>query len=89
MSIIGWLVVGAIAGWVASRVVPGNEGYGLLGGLAAGVVGAIVGGWLFGLVTNSNWMDSFDLGSIVAAIVGAIIVVVIWNAIAGRRGSAV
>jgi uncharacterized membrane protein YeaQ/YmgE (transglycosylase-associated protein family) len=90
MSIIGWLIVGAIAGFVASKVVPGDEGYGVLGGLIAGIVGALVGGWLFGLVTNGNWMNEFDLGSIIAAIVGAIIVVFVWNMIAGRsRRSAV
>ena len=90
MSIIAWIVVGAIAGWVASRVVPGDEGYGVLGGLVAGIVGAVVGGWLFGLLTNqTDWTTGINIPTIIAAIVGAIIVVFAWNQIARRRGSAV
>ena len=55
MSIIAWIVVGAIAGWIASKVVPGDEGYGVLGGLIAGIVGAVVGGFLFGALTNTDF----------------------------------
>jgi uncharacterized membrane protein YeaQ/YmgE (transglycosylase-associated protein family) len=44
MSILAWLVVGAIAGFVASRLVPGDEGYGVIGGLVAGIVGALLEG---------------------------------------------
>jgi uncharacterized membrane protein YeaQ/YmgE (transglycosylase-associated protein family) len=88
MSIIAWIVVGAIAGWVASKVVPGDEGYGVLGGLIAGIVGAVVGGWLFGLITNNqDWTTGIDIPTIIAAIVGAIIVVFLWNLIT-RRGRA-
>lgn len=88
MSIIAWIVVGAIAGYIASRVVPGDEGYGVLGGLIAGIVGAVVGGFLFGLVTNNqDWTTGIDIPTIIAAIVGAIIVVYVWNMIAKRRGS--
>ena len=86
MSIIAWLVVGAIAGFVASRLVPGDEGYGVIGGLIAGIVGALVGGFLFGLLTGEDWTTGINIGTIVAAIIGAIIVVFVWNAIA-RRGS--
>ena len=85
MSIIAWIVVGAIAGWVASKVMPGDEGYGIWGGLIAGIIGALVGGWLFGLLTNDpDYMNGISIGTIVAAIVGAIIVVFLWNMIQGR-----
>ena len=88
MSIIAWIVVGAIAGWVASKVVPGDEGYGVLGGLVAGIVGALVGGWLFGLLTNqTDWTTGINIPTILAAIVGAIIVVFLWNTLTRRRGS--
>ena len=89
MSIIAWLVVGAIAGFIASRLVPGDEGYGVLGGLIAGIVGALVGGFLFGALTNTDWTTGIDIPTLIAAIVGAIIVVFLWNAVARRRGSAV
>ena len=86
MSIIAWLVVGAIAGWVASKVVPGDERYGWIGGLIAGIVGALVGGWLFGLLTNEDWTTGINIPTIVAAIVGAVIVVFLWNTLSRRRG---
>lgn len=90
MGIISWLLVGAVAGFIASKLVPGDEGYGVIGGLIAGIVGALLGGWLFALLTNKNdWLTGFDLTTLLAAIVGAIIVVFVWNMIAGRRGRAV
>ena len=87
MSIIAWIVVGAIAGWIASKVVPGDEGYGVLGGLIAGIVGALLGGFLFGALTGEEWLQGITIGTLVAAIVGAIIVVFVWNMIARRGGS--
>jgi uncharacterized membrane protein YeaQ/YmgE (transglycosylase-associated protein family) len=87
MSIIAWIVVGAIAGWIASRVVPGDEGYGVLGGLIAGIVGALVGGFLFGALTGEDWTTGINIGTLVAAIIGAIIVVFVWNMVTRRGGS--
>lgn len=89
MSIIAWLVVGALAGWIASMVVPGDERYGWLGGLIAGIVGALVGGWLFGLLTNQDWTTGINIPTIIAAIVGAIIVVFLWNTLTRRGGRAI
>jgi uncharacterized membrane protein YeaQ/YmgE (transglycosylase-associated protein family) len=89
MSIIAWLVVGAIAGFIASRLVPGDEGYGVIGGLIAGIVGAVVGGFLFGALTGTDWTRGIDIPTLIAAIVGAIIVVFLWNMLARRRGTAV
>jgi len=90
MGLIAWLVVGAIAGWVAGKLVPGDEGYGVLGTIIAGIVGAFVGGWLFALLTNKeDWLTGIDLTTILAAIVGAVIVVVVWQMVTGRRSRAV
>ncbi len=86
MSIIAWLAIGALAGWIASKLVPGDEGYGWLGGLIAGIIGAIVGGWLFALLTGGkDWLTGINIQSLLAAIVGAIIVVFIWNALTRRN----
>jgi len=87
MSIIAWIVVGAIAGFIASKVVPGDENYGVLGGLIAGIVGAVVGGFLFGALTNTDWTTGINIPTIIAAIVGAIIVVYAWNMISKRSGN--
>ena len=90
MSIIAWLVIGAIAGWIAGKIVPGDEGYGVIGTIIAGVIGAMVGGWLFALLTsNEDWLTGIDIPTLLAAIVGAVIVVFGWQMITGRRRSAV
>ena len=89
MSIIAWLVVGAIAGFIASRLVPGDEGYGVIGGLVAGIVGALLGGFIFGALTNEDWTTGINIPTLIAAIIGAIIVVFLWNMVARRRGTAV
>ena len=90
MSIIAWLVIGAIAGWIAGKIVPGDEGYGVLGTIVAGVIGAMVGGWLFALLTsNEDWLTGIDIPTLLAAIVGAVIVVFGWQLVTGRRRSTV
>jgi uncharacterized membrane protein YeaQ/YmgE (transglycosylase-associated protein family) len=88
LSIIAWLVVGALAGWIAGMVVPGDEGYGWLGSLVAGIVGALVGGFIRGAITKTDWTSGIAIPTIIAAIVGAIIVVFIWKALAGRTRTA-
>ena len=88
MGLIAWLVVGAIAGFIASRLVPGDEGYGVIGGLIAGIVGAVVGGYLFDVDEQGRLATGIDIPTLFAAIVGAVIVVAIWNTVARRGGSA-
>ena len=87
MSIIAWLIVGAIAGWIASKVMPANEGYGVIGGLIAGIVGALLGGFLFGALTGEDWTTGINIPTLLAAIVGALIVVFAWNTFTARRNT--
>jgi uncharacterized membrane protein YeaQ/YmgE (transglycosylase-associated protein family) len=90
VSIIAWLIVGALAGWIAGMVVKGDEGYGVIGTIIAGILGALVGGWVLGLIMpDQDWMSGINIPTIVAAIIGAIIVVFIWRAVAGRSRSTV
>jgi uncharacterized membrane protein YeaQ/YmgE (transglycosylase-associated protein family) len=89
VSIIAWLIVGALAGWIAGMVVKGDEGYGVIGTIIAGILGALLGGFLLGLITNESYMDELSIMTVVAAIIGAIIVVFIWRAVAGRSRTAV
>jgi uncharacterized membrane protein YeaQ/YmgE (transglycosylase-associated protein family) len=73
--------------WIAGKVVPGDEGYGVLGTIIAGIVGALVGGFLLGLITNEDWTTGINIPTLIAAIVGAIVVVFLWGMIAkGRSG---
>ncbi|TMF39047.1 MAG: GlsB/YeaQ/YmgE family stress response membrane protein [Chloroflexi bacterium] len=85
MNIIAWLVLGAIAGYLAGFLVRGDEGLGVIGHIVLGIVGALVGGFLAGLLFNTNPISGpLDLGSIVTATIGAILVVVVVNAVTGR-----
>src|SRR5439155_603441 len=82
MNIIAWLVLGAIAGYLAGFLVRGDEGLGVIGHIVLGIVGALVGGFLAGLLFNTNPISGpLDLGSIVTATIGAILVVVVVNAV--------
>jgi uncharacterized membrane protein YeaQ/YmgE (transglycosylase-associated protein family) len=91
MSIIAWLVLGAIAGYLAGFLVKGDEGLGIIGHIVLGVVGALVGGFLAGLIFNSDPIDgALDISSIVVATIGAIITVLVVGYFTGsRRGSGI
>jgi uncharacterized membrane protein YeaQ/YmgE (transglycosylase-associated protein family) len=84
MSIIAWLVVGAIAGYLAGFIVKGDERYGVIGHIVLGIVGALVGGFLAGALTGNDYTTGINITTIVVAVIGAVIVVVAFNAITGR-----
>jgi len=83
MSIIGWIFLGLIAGFIASKIV-NKSGEGFLLDIVLGIVGAIVGGFIFSAVGASG-VTGFNLYSMVVAIIGAVIVLVIYHAVVGRR----
>jgi uncharacterized membrane protein YeaQ/YmgE (transglycosylase-associated protein family) len=83
MSVIGWIVLGLIAGFIASKAVSGR-GAGCLPDIALGLIGALVGGALFTALGHHDVMMRFDLGSMLIAILGAVVVLVIWHALFGR-----
>jgi uncharacterized membrane protein YeaQ/YmgE (transglycosylase-associated protein family) len=85
MSIIAWIILGAIAGYLAGFLVKGDEGLGVIGHIVLGIIGALVGGFLAGVLFNTNPIDGpLDISSIVVATIGAIITVVVVSAITGR-----
>lgn len=85
MGIISWLVVGAIAGWLAGMLVKGDESMGVIGHIVLGIVGALVGGFLAGLLLpGEDYINGINITTIVVATIGAVLVVVLWNAIQGR-----
>ena len=86
MSIIAWLIVGIVGGFLARLVVPGKEPGpgGVLGDLIAGIVGAVVGGWIFRALGVGGGVTGVNTGSIFTAFVGAIVFLLIWRAIAGK-----
>jgi uncharacterized membrane protein YeaQ/YmgE (transglycosylase-associated protein family) len=84
MSIIGWIILGLIAGFIASKIYEG-QGQGFFLNIALGIVGAIVGGFLYSLALGGPGVTGVNIGSIIVSIVGAIVVLWVYNAVAGRR----
>ena len=87
MSFLGFILLGLIAGAIAKLILPGRQGGGWLATLVLGVVGALIGGWLGGLIFNVGYDGFFSIQSWIIAILGALVVLVIWGAITGRRRS--
>ncbi len=89
MTIIAWIVLGAIAGYLAGFLVKGDEGLGVIGHIVLGIVGALVGGFLASALFNVKLDGPLDITTIVVAVIGAIIVVVLVNLITTRSRSTV
>jgi uncharacterized membrane protein YeaQ/YmgE (transglycosylase-associated protein family) len=85
MSIFGWVILGLVAGFIASRIV-NAQGQGLMLDIVLGVVGAIVGGFLFSLL-GTDGITGFNLYSMFVAIVGSVVVLWIYHALTGRRAA--
>ena len=83
MSILAWLVVGLIAGFIGSKLV-NKSGSGLILDIVLGIVGALVGGFLFNMLGGAG-VTGFNLYSLLVAVIGAVIVLIVYHAIARRR----
>ena len=77
MEVIGFLVIGVLAGWMAGKLMKGR-GFGLLGNMVVGVLGAVAGGFLFGLV---GLEAGGFIGSLVTAVVGALVLLFVIGAL--------
>jgi uncharacterized membrane protein YeaQ/YmgE (transglycosylase-associated protein family) len=84
MNIISWIVLGGIAGWLASIITKRNDQMGCITNIIAGIVGAGVGGWVFSLFGGQG-VTGFNLPSLLVAFVGAVIVLAVINLIFGRK----
>lgn len=83
MNIIAWLVVGLIAGWLAGQVMKGG-GYGLVGDIVVGVLGALIGGFLAGVMLGGDYISGLNVTTIVVAFLGAIVLIAIIRMLPGR-----
>ena len=88
MGILAFLILGLIAGAIAKAILPGTQGGGWIITLVLGVVGAILGGWIGSLIFGGGLGDFFDLRTWLLSILGAVIVLLVYGAIAGRRSRA-
>jgi uncharacterized membrane protein YeaQ/YmgE (transglycosylase-associated protein family) len=86
MGIIGWILLGLVAGVIAKAIMPGAEGVGIILTTLLGIGGALLGGFLATALGLGDPIDEFfDLSTWVAAIVGALIIIYLWNVIRARR----
>lgn len=84
MSIIGWIVLGGVAGWIGSLLV-NKTGEGLFRDIVLGIVGAIVGGWIVTMFGTTG-VTGFNLWSLFVAVIGSVVVLMAYHAIFGTRG---
>jgi uncharacterized membrane protein YeaQ/YmgE (transglycosylase-associated protein family) len=84
MGILSWIVFGLIAGAIAKLVTPGRDPGGCIITIVIGIVGALLGGWI-ATVLGFGGLSGFDLRSLVIAILGAILLLVLWRLVSGRR----
>ena len=82
MGIISWIILGLIAGFIGSKIVD-KQGQGFWLDIALGIIGALVGGFLFSLF-GATGVTGLNIWSMIVAIVGAVVVLLIYNAVAGR-----
>ena len=83
MSILAWIILGLVAGFIGSQIVD-KTGQGLLVNILLGVVGAVVGGFLFNVFGEAG-VSGLNLYSLVVAVVGAVVVLWLYHALVGRR----
>ncbi|KUF08350.1 GlsB/YeaQ/YmgE family stress response membrane protein [Leucobacter sp. G161] len=85
MGFLAFILLGLIAGAIAKAIMPGKNGGGWFATLILGVVGAVVGGWLGSLLFNAPLEEFWSLQTWALAIGGALVVLLIWGAVTGRR----
>lgn len=87
MGILSWIIVGLIAGWLSGFVMKGH-GFGLLGDIIVGVIGGLLGGWLASVIFNvPKAMSGFNLGSILVAFLGAVLLLFVVRLFRGHGNS--
>ncbi len=83
MSILSWLVVGLIAGWLAGVIMKGR-GYGVIGDIVVGILGALVGGFLAAALFGGDYLTGINVSTILVALLGAIVLVWVVRVLPGR-----
>ena len=88
MGIIVWIILGLIAGALAKLIMPGKQPGGIIVTIILGIVGALLGGFIAGPILGIADVTGINIGSILIAVAGALIVLVIYGAVTGRRSRA-
>jgi uncharacterized membrane protein YeaQ/YmgE (transglycosylase-associated protein family) len=86
LNIIGWILFGALAGWLASIIMKTNQQQGALANIVIGILGAIIGGFIFSMLGGDN-VDDFSLYSLIVAVIGSVILIALLKAFRGPKAS--
>jgi uncharacterized membrane protein YeaQ/YmgE (transglycosylase-associated protein family) len=84
MSIIAWIIFGLIAGALAKLLLPGDDPGGIILTMVLGIIGALVGGFIVGILSGQDFTTHFNFGSLIVAIIGAIVVLLIYRLVVSR-----
>lgn len=84
LGFIGWIVLGGLAGWVASMIMGDNKSQGLIGNIVVGIIGGLLGGFVFGLFGGAG-VTGFNLWSFLVALVGAVVLLFLWRLVTGGK----
>ena len=87
MGIIGWIVLGLIAGAIAKAIMPGDDPGGIIVTMLIGIVGAILGGFIASALDIGDLDEFFDIGTWIIAILGSLLLLGLYRMVAGRRGT--
>ncbi len=88
MGILSWIIVGLIAGALAKLIVPGRDPGGFIVTILVGIVGALVGGFVVGLLTGGDFVTGINITTIIVATLGAIVLLALYRLFVGRRSTA-
>lgn len=84
MGIIGWIILGGLAGWVASMIAGNNAKQGLFGNIVVGIIGGLLGGFIVGFF-GVDGVTGFNVWSFAVALLGAVVALWIWKMLSGRQ----
>ncbi len=84
MGFIGWIVLGGLAGWIASKIASTDKDMGIMLNIVVGIIGAFIGGFVFSMLGGQG-VTGFNLYSFIVALIGAVILLMIVRAVTGKR----
>lgn len=87
MGIIGWIVLGLLAGAIAKAILPGDDPGGIIVTMLIGIAGALIGGFIASALDIGDLDEFFDVGTWVIAILGSLLLLAVYRAVVGRRGA--
>lgn len=86
MGIILWIIFGALAGWIASKIMGKDESMGALANIVVGIIGAGLGGWISSALLGGSGITGFNIWSLLIAIAGSCLLLLIFGGIRRKRG---